>query len=336
MFSKAGKIAVVVLLVVSVLLSSVQVAFSVVAMKQQTTVVTPEIVVATEVPKPEREGIFYFLAANNSDPFYIPGVAGFNAACESVGMKCEFVGPMEASTTGQVSVFEELIASPLTKGIFLYSMDHKVLEPLIQQAVAKGIPVVIGDSDSPFKTRNAFVGYNNTILGIQAAQWAEKLIGCKGKVGTIAINGVNLDERTNAFNAYFEAHCPDVEIVERVTHDGSAANEAVVLEAYLVAHPDLTLLWWADGAAGNQAQIWKEKLAQGVKILFLATDMPPATLQAVKDGIFAGSVGQDTFTGNYWGVLTLDALSKGLRVPDTLFLSAILVDKNNVDLYLNK
>jgi ABC-type sugar transport system substrate-binding protein len=336
MFSKAGKIAVVVLLVVSVLLSSVQVAFSVVAMKQQTTVVMPEIVVATEVPKPEREGIFYFLAANNSDPFYIPGVKGLTDAGMAVGMKTEFVGPMEASTTEQMKTFEELIASPLTKGIFWYAMDFNVGQPLVEAAMAKGIPVVIGAADSPFKTRNAFVGYNNTVLGIQAAQWANNLIGCKGTVGTIAINGVNLDERTAAFNAYFKANCPDVKVIERVTHDGSAASEAVVLEAYLVAHPDLTLLWWADGAAGNQAQIWKEKLAQGVKILFLATDMPPATLQAVKDGIFVGSVGQDTYTEAYISIIMLDLLSKGFRVPDTMFLSAILVDKNNVDLYLNK
>ena len=67
---------------------------------------------------------------------------------------------------------------------------------------------------------------------------------------------------------------------------------------------------------------------------FLATDMPESTLQAVKDGVFAGSIGQDTYTEEYWGVLLLDALRKGLRVPDTLYLSAIIVTPENVDQYL--
>ena len=284
----------------------------------------------------QQSGTYYFLAANNSDPFYIPGVKGFEAAGKAVGMKTEFVGPMDANAAAQMKTFEELVANPDTKGIFWYAADFNAGEPIVKDAVSKGIPVVIGAADSPFKTRNAFVGYNNTILGNQAAEWAAKLIDCKGEVGTIAINGANLEERTKAFNAHIVELCPDVKVYERASHDGSAASASATIDAYLVAHPDLTLLWFADGGAGQQVQLWKDKQAQGVKTLFLAMDMPPATLQAVKDGVFVGSVGQDTFTEEYWGVLLLDALNKGQRVPDTLYLSAILVDKNNVDQYIEK
>lgn len=290
-----------------------------------------------EVVPTQREGTFYFLAANNADQFYVPGVKGLTDAGNLVGMKTEFVGPMDLSVTSQMKTFEELIASPTTKGILWYAIDFNAGQPLVEEAMAKGIPVIIGGGDSPYKTRNAFVGYDNAILGTQAAIWANKLIGCNGTVGTIAVTGINLDLRTQSFNNYFKETCKDkIKIVERATTDGSAANEAAVLEAYMVANPDLTLLWWADGGAGRQVQTWKEKQAQGIKTIFLATDMPPATLQAVKDGIFAGSVGQDTYTEEFIAVIMLDLLSKGYRIPDTLYLSAILVDKNNVDLYLGK
>ena len=327
----------VVLALVSLVISSLTlgvVYFGIIQAPKEMGVISPPVVVEEE--KVEQEGTYYFLAANNSDPFYVPGVKGLTAAGEAVGMKTAFVGPMEASTVEQMKTFEELIASPTTKGIFWYAMDFNVGQPLVEAAQAKGIPVVIGAADSPFKTRNAFVGYNNTVLGTQAALWANELIGCKGKVGTIAINGANLDERTAAFNAFFETNCPDVIVVERATHDGSATSEAQVLEAYLVANPDLTLLWWADGAAGIQAQTWKDKQAQGVKTLFLATDMPDATLQAVKDGVFVATIAQDTYTEAIWGILLLDALHKGQRVPDTLYLSVITIDKSNVDKYLGK
>ena len=297
--------------------------------------VVEEVLVATE-EVPQREGTYYFLAGNNSDPFYIPGVAGFTDAATCVGMKSEFVGPMDLNLASQMKTFEELVASPETKGIFWYPMDFNAGEPFIKEAIAKGIPMVIGAADSPFKTRNAFIGYNNTVLGQQAGAWAAELIGCKGEVGTISVNGANLEERTKAFYEYIESVCPEVASYERATHDGSATSASATIEAYLVAHPDLSLLWFADGGAGQQAQTWKDKQAQGVKTLFLATDMPPATLQAVKDGIFVGSVGQDTYTEAYFGVLLMDALSKGLRVPDTLYLSAILIDKDNVDQFLTK
>jgi ribose transport system substrate-binding protein len=300
------------------------------------TAVPAEVVVA-EDKQVQQEGIYYFLAANNSDPFYIPGVKGFEEAGKLVGMKTEFVGPMDLNVNEQLKTFETLVASPNTKGIFWYPSDFAVGEEIIKKAHENGIPVVIGAVDSPYKSRDAFIGYNNVVLGTQAGAWAAKLIDCKGSVGTIAIqSGPNLEERVSGFNEYIKTACPDVKIYERASHDGSAASEAATLEAYLTAHPDLTLLWWADGAAGIQAQIWKEKQAAGVKTLFLATDMPPATLQAVKDGIFVGSIGQDTFTEEFFGLLMMDYINKGYRVPDTLYLSAILIDKSNVDQFIEK
>lgn len=287
--------------------------------------------------QPVKTGTYYFLAANNSDPFYIPGVKGFTDAGKSVGMKTEFVGPMDASTTAQMQTFEQLCSNPaVTKGVFWYAMDFNVGEPIVKDCISKGIPVVIGAADSPFKTRNAFIGYNNTVLGNQAAEWAAKLINCKGSVGTIAINGANLQERTTAFNAHIKELCPSVTVYDRASHDGSAASASSTIDAYLVAHPDLTLLWFADGGAGQQVQTWKDKQAQGIKTMFLATDMPPATMQAVKDGVFVGSVAQDTFTEEFFGLLLLDYAAKGMRIPDTVYLSAIMLDKTNVDKYMTK
>ena len=292
---------------------------------------------AVEPVATQPTGTYYFLAANNADPFYIPGVKGLTDAGNLVGMKTAFVGPMDLSVASQSATFEQLIANPDTKGIIWYELDFTAGESLIKAAHEKGIPVVIAAQDSPFKTRDAFVGYDNTVLGTQAGAWAAKLIDCKGTVGTVALQGSpNITQRIAGFEAYIKTACPDVKIVPQGTHDGSATSEASALEAYLVANPDLTLLWWADGAAGIQAQLWKEKQDLGIKTLFLATDMPPATLQAVKDGVFIGSVGQDTYTEEFISVYMLDLLNKGYRIPDTLFLSAILVDKTNVDQYITK
>jgi ABC-type sugar transport system substrate-binding protein len=297
----------------------------------------PTAVVPVVVEPTQRPGAYYFLAANNADPFYIPGVKGMEEAGKLVGMKTEFVGPMDLNVAAQLKTFEELVASPNTKGILWYPSDFAIGEEIIAAAHEKGIPVIIGALDSPYKGRDAFVGYDNTVLGTQAGAWAAKLIDCKGSVGTIGIqSGPNVPERIAGFENYIRSVCPEVTIVPQVTHDGSEANEAATLEAYMIANPDLTLLWWADGAAGIQAQLWKEKQELGVKTMFLATDMPPATLQAIKDNIYVGSIAQDTFTEEFISIIMLDLINKGYRIPDTMFLSAILIDKNNVDQYLGK
>lgn len=296
----------------------------------------PTAVAQPTAEKTQEPGTYYFLAANNSDPFYVPGVKGFTDAGKELGVKTEFVGPMDLSLAGQMKTFEELVANPDTKGIFWYPMDFNAGEPFVKSAVDKKIAMIIGAADSPFKTRNAFIGYNNTVLGQQAGAWVAKLTDCKGSVGVVSVIGPNLEERKKGFYDYLKTTCPDLKLVDAVTHDGSVANATSVLDAYMVANPDLTLLWFCDGGAGQQAQNWKEKQTNGVKTMFLGMDMPPATLQAVKDGIFVGTVGQDTYSEEYWGMKMLYAIAHGQRTPDTMYMSAILVDKNNVDQFLGK
>jgi len=293
----------------------------------------------TPTPQPEktgrkREGTYYFLAGNNADPFYKPGLEGFQAAAEKVGMEWKFVGPMDLNKNEQMRVFEQLVSAPDTAGIFWYPMDFNAGEVFIKMAKEKGIPLVIGAADSPFKTRDAFIGVNDEIFGTAAGAWAQELTGCKGKVGAIALVQANTDARIAAYFKYLKEMCPEMGFAERVTHDGSVASATAALEAYLIANPDLSLIYFADGSGAQQAQIWKEKQAVGLKTMFLATDATPLALQAVKDGIFVGTIGQDTYVEEYWGVMLLDALNRGIRVPDTLYLAASKIDKSNVDEYI--
>ena len=289
----------------------------------------------TTLPGPiDGRDTFYFLAGNNRDPFYVPGVKGLTDAAKAVGMKAEFVGPMDTNFAEHIRVFEQLLVTENNAGIMLYYWDPEAQAPLVQAAVDKGIPLVYGAADTAQKVRDAFVGYDNTILGAQAAQWAAEMLDGSGVVGSVGINAVNVTERQEGFKAYLEANFPNITVRERTSHDGSAESGIKAMDAYLIANPDLDLLWWADGLAGQMSQPWKERQELGTKTMLLATDMPDATLRAVKDGIFVGSVGQDTYTEAYWCILALNELRLGRRVPDSLYLSAILVDQSNVDLYL--
>lgn len=296
---------------------------------------TPAPPTAAPPPVPTVEpGTYYFLAANVGDPYYVPGLACLDKAAKQLNVKTAFVGPTDLSLSSQMKTLEELVANPDTKGILIYVLDPNAAEPQFKAAKAKGIPIVVGDSDTPSKTRNAYVGTNNAIFGGQAADWAADLTACKGPVGTIALNNASTTTRINAFEARIKDRCPGIQVIPWVTHDGSAANASAVLDSYVSAHPDANLIWWADGVVGQMAQNWKDKQAAGVNAMLLASDMPPATLQAVKDGIFVGTLGQDTCTEEGFGLKVLYAAAHGERVPDTLSVGAIVIDKSNVDQFL--
>ena len=288
----------------------------------------------TPAAAPVDTGKYYFLAGNNADPFYVPGVAGFMEAAKQLGVKAEFVGPQDASMQGQIDTWNTLLASPDTKGIFLYAFDYAAEEPLVKETVAKGIPLVFGAADSPYRNRDAFIGYDNSLLGTIAADYAMKMCPTCTTFGSIGMTGTNVMERRVAFEKrLIEA---GKTVYATSTNDGSTDGRIKSLDSYLAAHPDMGLLWFADGGAGLMTQPFKEKQQAGLKTLFLATDMPDNTLQAVKDGVFVGTVGQDTKTEARTGMTMLYELSQGRRVPDTMYLNALLIDKSNVDEFLKK
>lgn len=294
----------------------------------------PVTAVPVAEPTAKPEEVYYWLADQITHPFYVPGIAGWNAAAADLGVEAKFVGAPEPGLADQIKMFEELLANPATAGILLYAIDFNAGEPLIQEAEGKDITVILGNSDSPFKTRSAFVGTDNVIMGQQAGGFAAEIIGCKGSVGVIANVGAGVTARAEAFRAEVTRLCPDVVAEEVGIFDGSPEDGLILLDAYMITHPDLSLLWWSDGNASYMIQSWKEKVDAGLGTLFLGTDMPTAGLEAVRDGIWIGTMGQDTFAEEYWALQFLVAKQSGLPVPDTTLLSTIIVTEDNVDTYL--
>jgi ribose transport system substrate-binding protein len=300
--------------------------------------VTPPVVIETpEEVNPLEGKTFYWLAANIGNAFYVPGLEGWNAAAKELGVKVQFVGPLEGlGLADQINTFEQLNADPNTGGILFYAMDFNASEPLIQDAEGKGIPVVVANTDSPFKTRSGFIGTDHKQMGQAAAGYAAKILDCKGSVGGIGNNSVVVPLRIQAFNEQIKVLCPDITVYEASLYDGSALAAVATVDAYMVAHPDLSLLWFADGAANNTIGPWKERVQAGCTTLFLGSDMPPAALEAVKDGTWIGSMGQDTWAEEYWGLTMLVNKALGKSIPDTIYVASLVVTKDNVDQWIGK
>lgn len=289
---------------------------------------------APEEVDPFEGKTFYWLAANIGNAFYVPGLEGWNAAAEELGVDVQFVGPIEPNLSEQIAIFDQLISDPNTAGILFYAMDFNAAEPLIKEAEAKGIPVVIANTDSPFKTRSGFIGTDHKQIGQAAAAYAADVLDCNGSVGAIGNNSVVVPLRMESFNAQIQVLCPDITVYEFSMYDGSALAAVSTVDAYMIAHPDLSLLYFADGAANNVIGPWKERMKDGGETLFLGSDMPPAALEAVQDGTWIGSMGQDTYAEEYWGLTMLVNRALGKSIPDTIYVASLEVTKENVGQFI--
>lgn len=295
-----------------------------------------EVTRIVDTPEPAKEsGTYYWLAANNSNSFYAPGLEGWTQAAKELNVNVEFVGPEEPNLAEQIKTLETLVASDKTNGVFFYAMDFNAGEPIIIEAEAKGIPIIYGNTDSPFKTRRGFIGTESSIMGQQAAGYVKEQLGCNITVAGLGNNGIVVPGRLQYFLDAFVEICPDAEVLELGLCDGSLQGSISLLESYTLAHQDADLIWWGDGAAGQLVEVWKEIKDNGFKGEFLGTDMQKPALEAVRDGDWLGTIGQDTWAEEYWGLYFLVAANNGQAIPDTTMLSTMIITADNVGEYLD-
>jgi ribose transport system substrate-binding protein len=78
-----------------------------------------------------------------------------------------------------------------------------LVEP-VEQAIAKGIPVVVFDSGLESKKISAYVATNNYNGGVIAAKRLGELLGGKGRIILLRYNvgSASTDEREKAFDGY--------------------------------------------------------------------------------------------------------------------------------------
>jgi ribose transport system substrate-binding protein len=113
---------------------------------------------------------------------------GAEAAAKQFGVKLTFIGPSaETEVDKQIDIVENLITRRVD-AIGISPCDGKALVPVIEKAIAKGIPVVTVDSDAKTNKRLAYIGTDNEKAGEIAAKELAKLMGGKGKV--LIIQGV--------------------------------------------------------------------------------------------------------------------------------------------------
>ena len=107
--------------------------------------------------------------------------AGVEKAGTDLGAKVDvkMVGPTGAKADDQIAELENLITSGVD-GLAISSVSTDALAPVINKALAQGIPVVTFNTDNPSSQRLAFVGQDLVGSGRIAGDLMAKQLGDKG------------------------------------------------------------------------------------------------------------------------------------------------------------
>jgi ribose transport system substrate-binding protein len=241
---------------------------------------------------------------------------GAEAAAKQFGVKLTFIGPSaETEVDKQIDIVENLITRGVD-AIGISPCDGKALVPVIEKAIAKGIPVVTVDSDAKTNKRLAYIGTDNEKAGEMAAKELANLMGGKGKV--LIIQGVpgaeNLMQRVKGFKRVI-AKYPQIKIVSEQACQSDQTKALDITENALTAHPDLGGIFGvnAPGAPGA-AQAVKAAGKTG-KVKIVGFDALPDTVRYCAEGVIQAIVEQRPYRMGYLAVRYLKEALEGKKIP---------------------
>jgi ribose transport system substrate-binding protein len=259
--------------------------------------------------------------------------AGSEQAAKDLNVDITFEGP---ESEAQVDKQYEMIQAALAKNpaaLCLAAVDSKAMIPLLEEAKAKGIPV-IGfdsgvDSDIPLSTATTD---NIAAAGLAADKMAE-LIGGSGKVAVLVhdqTSRTGIDRRDGFLNRMTEKY-PDIEIVNVDYGAGDHLKSTDIAKAIVQANPDLKGYFGAnEGSIIGVLNAVKELGKEG-EIVVIGYDSGKQQLDAIMSGAEAGAITQNPVGIGYKCVEAAVKAINGETLPKIIDTGFFWFDKTNID-----
>ena len=155
-------------------------------------------------------------------PYWQTAAAGLSKAGAQYGVKVDVRGPETYDVQAEVKEFRDAMALK-PAGILVSVADTAAMQPVINEAIDAGIPVITIDSDAPASKRLYFIGTNNLQAGRLGGQRVIDKLHGKGNIVFYTMPQTNLDERLKGYKDVFADH-PAIKVVEVYNIKGESGN----------------------------------------------------------------------------------------------------------------
>ncbi len=304
---------------------------------------------AESVPdeKVQSDQTYVWLCAVTAVAFWLDGRKGLEAAGKELGVKTEFLGPVEYDAAQQLKILDELIGKK-PAGIMIFPADTQSLTESMKRALKEDIPILCVNSDvADPSARYAFVGPNNYEVGRTGGRIVADLMEGKGNVAIMTVPGIEVHESRAGGYKDELANYPDIQILDVVNDQSDPAVGLNVATQLIQAYPELNLLIGTDATAGAAiARALKETGKDG-EIKVVAMDRDQDMLPFVKDGTISATLAQNSVLEEWLALHYLYWLKNNTvpefedwrianapQVPPYTDIGVSVVTKENVDHYI--
>ena len=289
-----------------------------------------------------KDKVFALVPKAMNNPFFDQARDGcMKAAKEIGGVQCLFIGPADATEQEQVQVVQDLITKHVD-GIGVSAANAPAIAKVLGRAREANVPVVTWDSDllpADKGLRASYIGTVNEQVGIAVAKQA---IALKPNGGTYCIQAggpaaANMVDRIKGMTETLPADkwkqvqgCP-------LYNNDDFPLSITQLTDLLAKYPKIDAVLDAGGAPEMEVKAYRElmeKYKDRLKnhdLIMLFVETLPMQMDALKEGISQGQVGQRPFEMGYQAIYMLNDLSQGKSVPDAVTIGLDVCTPETVD-----
>nr|WP_298967017.1 sugar ABC transporter substrate-binding protein [uncultured Roseibium sp.] len=242
--------------------------------------------------------------APDSDSWWNTIKNGLALAGEHVGAEVEYRNPPTGDIADMARIIEQAAASN-PDGIITTLADPDVLSGPIQNAVAKGVPVIIINSGTPEQAADVgalmYVGQPEYDAGLAAGQRAKRDgVGSFLCVNHVVSNPV-VGERCRGF-----ADGLGVDLGTSMIDSGQDPAEIKnKVKAYLLANPDTEAVLTLGPTSADPTIQALQEMGKAGDIYFGTFDLGTEIVKAIKDGTIQWGIDQQPFLQAYLPVIVL-------------------------------
>ena len=275
------------------------------------------------------------IAKSSTNPVFLSARTGAEAAAKELtakhGVPVEIAWLTPPAEDGQIQA--QRIAQAVNEGanaILVSSSDAGKVTGAINDAVARGVPVMMFDSDAPESRRFAFYGVDDIKTG-QAV--IDELAKQMGEAGSIAIlagnqNAPNLRNRVEGVKQGAKKY-PKMTIVDTFFHIETPQDAAAEVIRVQNAYPQIQGWAMIGGWPLFTQTLLTDLDPKRVKIV--AVDGLPAQLAYVEKGLAPVLLAQPTYIWGYESVKRIvDKVHLKQDVPEIIPMELVRVTKENL------
>jgi ribose transport system substrate-binding protein len=260
--------------------------------------------------------------------------SGVRKAELELGVEAIWMGPsQEDDREAQIKVVENFIVRGVD-GIVISPLDDTALVPVLKDAAAEGIPVVILDSGVNWDGYQSFVATDNRQGGVLAARHLGGLLGGVGKVIMMRFNegSASTAKRETGFLDTMKAEFAKIELVSVNQYGGVNTDSCYrMAENLLIQNEDLQGIFCSNEPTTFGMLRALQDAGRAGAVRFVGFDSTQKLLDAVRVKQIDGLVLQNPFKMGEFALRSMVEHLRGETVAKLIDTGVVIATAENVD-----